>query len=139
MTFSLFNPRRPSAYVATILLVAPAPVGAPFAMSTLGAAPRKLRAPAMPSSTQRANDRVNVVASIVHGDDVLWARPSVPAIIGFDHCVRADAGSACAEMREEEIDYPVAVGTDCCALTETVLSEGSCLGDLFGCPSIPTV
>src|SRR5262249_53507613 len=48
-------------------------------------------------------------------------------------------GSAWAEMREEEIDYPVAVGADCGVLTETVLSIGSCLGDLFGCPSIPTV
>src|SRR5262249_37602055 len=55
------------------------------------------------------------------------------------HCVRADPGGAWAETREEEIDYSIAVGTDCCTLTKTVLSVGSCLGDLFGCPSIPTV
>src|SRR5262249_20972093 len=35
-------------------LVAPAPVGAPFAMSTLGAGARSLRAPATPSMTGRA-------------------------------------------------------------------------------------
>src|SRR5437867_1236580 len=63
----------------------------------------------------------------------------MPAIIGFDHCVRADAGSTCGEVREEEIDYPVAVGPGCGACTETVLSVGSCLGDLFGRPRIPTV
>src|SRR5262249_48602970 len=86
-----------------------------------------------------ATDWVNVVASIVHGDNVLRARPIVPAIVGFNHCMRADAGSAKTKVREEEIDYPVAVSTDCGALTQTVLSVGSCLGDLFGCPRIPAV
>jgi hypothetical protein len=35
------------------VLVAPTPVGAPFAMSTLGAADRSVRAPAYPSITHR--------------------------------------------------------------------------------------
>src|SRR5689334_1979041 len=43
----------PSAHASTISFVAPAPVGAPFAMSTLGAAERSVRAPAKPSMTQR--------------------------------------------------------------------------------------
>src|SRR5919204_2879377 len=37
----------------TIRFVAPAPVGAPLAMSTLGAGARSLRAPATPSMTGR--------------------------------------------------------------------------------------
>src|SRR5207253_3940951 len=43
----------PLTYVMTIRSVASAPVGAPFAMSTLGAGARSLRAPAMPSITGR--------------------------------------------------------------------------------------
>src|ERR1051325_569278 len=43
----------PLTYVITIRLVASAPVGAPFAMSTLGAGERSLRAPATPSITGR--------------------------------------------------------------------------------------
>jgi len=53
--------------------------------------------------------------------------------------VRADAGRAKGEVCDEEIDYPVAVRADCGAYTGTVLSVGSCLGDLFGRPRIPTV
>lgn len=86
-----------------------------------------------------ANDRVNVVASIIHRDDILRARPSLPTVIGFNHCVCADVGSAYAEVREEEIDYPVAVGTDCAELTAAVLGVGSCLSDLSGRPCIPTI
>src|SRR2546423_15599809 len=41
----------PLTYVITIRSVASAPVGAPFAMSTLGAGARSLRAPATPSIT----------------------------------------------------------------------------------------
>src|SRR3954453_17286159 len=43
----------PLTYVRTIRFVASAPVGAPFAMSTLGAGARSLRAPAMPSMVGR--------------------------------------------------------------------------------------
>src|SRR5947209_14660929 len=43
----------PLTYVMTIRLVASAPVGAPLAMSTLGAGARSLRAPATPSITGR--------------------------------------------------------------------------------------
>src|SRR5438309_7984482 len=43
----------PLTYVMTIRLVASAPVGAPLAMSTLGAGARSLRAPATPSMTGR--------------------------------------------------------------------------------------
>src|ERR1044072_7449422 len=43
----------PLTYVITIRLVASAPVGAPLAMSTLGAGARSLRAPATPSITGR--------------------------------------------------------------------------------------
>ena len=50
---SSFNPNRPSDHASTISLVASIPVGAPFAMSTLGMAARSLRAPAFPSSMQR--------------------------------------------------------------------------------------
>src|SRR5262249_25672279 len=77
--------------------------------------------------------------SIVHRDDVLWARPRLPTIIGFNHRVRADGGKAYGEVREEEIDYPVAVGTDCGRCTVSVLKVGSCLGYLSGRPRIPTV
>ena len=52
-TCSLFKPSRPSAQALTISSVAPAPVGAPLAIDTLGDADRSLRAPARPSSTQR--------------------------------------------------------------------------------------
>src|SRR6476660_5914257 len=45
--------RGPLTYVITIRFVASAPVGAPFAMSTLGAGARSLRAPATPSITGR--------------------------------------------------------------------------------------
>src|SRR2546423_13076660 len=45
--------RVPLTYVMTIRSVASAPVGAPFAMSTLGAGARSLRAPAIPSITGR--------------------------------------------------------------------------------------
>src|SRR5215468_10812055 len=43
----------PLTYVITIRFVALVPVGAPFAMSTLGAGARSLRAPAMPSIVGR--------------------------------------------------------------------------------------
>src|SRR5919199_3552002 len=43
----------PLTYVITMRLVASAPVGAPLAMSTLGAGARSLRAPAMPSIVGR--------------------------------------------------------------------------------------
>src|ERR671935_182391 len=55
-TCSWLRPSRPSAQALTISFVAPAPVGAPFAMLTLGEAERSFRAPAMPSSTQRSPD-----------------------------------------------------------------------------------
>src|SRR6478609_1593911 len=45
--------RGPLTYVITMRLVASAPVGAPLAMSTLGAGARSLRAPATPSMTGR--------------------------------------------------------------------------------------
>src|SRR5260370_26958882 len=50
---SLLSPCAPSAQVSTIRLVASAPVGAPLAMSALGAKARSLRAPATPSITGR--------------------------------------------------------------------------------------
>src|SRR5438132_11858191 len=43
----------PLTYVITMRLVASAPVGAPLAMSALGAGARSLRAPAMPSIVGR--------------------------------------------------------------------------------------
>src|SRR3954467_8069433 len=43
----------PLTYVMTMRFVASAPVGAPFAMSTLGAGARSLRAPARPSIVGR--------------------------------------------------------------------------------------
>src|SRR4029077_7598396 len=43
----------PLTYVITMRFVASAPVGAPFAMSTLGARATTLRAPATPSSVGR--------------------------------------------------------------------------------------
>jgi hypothetical protein len=51
--FSLLKPNRPSLQASTSSLVAPCPVGAPLAMSTLGMAARSIRAPAIPSATQR--------------------------------------------------------------------------------------
>src|SRR5262249_32392866 len=50
---SWFRPFRPSLHTSTISFVAPAPVGAPLAMSTLGIAIRSFRAPAGPSLLQR--------------------------------------------------------------------------------------
>src|SRR5206468_9849973 len=50
---SWFRPSRPSLHTSTISFVAPAPVGAPLAMSTLGMAIRSFRAPAGPSLLQR--------------------------------------------------------------------------------------
>ena len=47
---------RPSTQLIAIRFVAPAPVGAPLAMSTEGAGERSLRAPPTPSSTQRPID-----------------------------------------------------------------------------------
>src|SRR5256884_10020638 len=46
---SWFRPNRPSLHTSMISFVAPAPVGAPLAMSTLGMAIRAFRAPAGPS------------------------------------------------------------------------------------------
>jgi len=43
IAFSAFN--VPSTHASTIVSVAPSPVGAPLAMSTLGAAERSVRAP----------------------------------------------------------------------------------------------
>src|SRR5438445_12047088 len=48
-----FTSEPPSDQASTISFVAAKPVGAPFAVSTLGAADRSVRAPAKPSSTQR--------------------------------------------------------------------------------------
>src|SRR2546421_5900074 len=45
--------RAPLTYVMTIRFVASAPVGAPLAISTLGAGARSLRAPAIPSIVGR--------------------------------------------------------------------------------------
>ncbi len=53
--------------------------------------------------------------------------------------MRADGGSTYGEVRQEEIDYPVAVGADCGACAVTVLKVGSCLSDLSGRPRISTV
>src|SRR5437660_26154 len=50
-TCSWLTPSRPSTQVRRISLVAPAPVGAPLAISTLGAAERSSRAPPTPSMT----------------------------------------------------------------------------------------
>src|SRR5262249_39431425 len=50
---SWFRPFRPSLHASTIPSVAPAPVGAPLAMSTLGIAIRSFRAPAGPSLLHR--------------------------------------------------------------------------------------
>src|SRR6266568_9369791 len=50
---SWFWPFRPSLHASTISFVAPAPVGAPLAMSTLGMAIRSVRAPAGPSMLHR--------------------------------------------------------------------------------------
>src|SRR5262249_10507837 len=50
---SWFWPSLPSLHTSTISLVAPAPVGAPLAMSTLGMGIRSVRAPAGPSMLQR--------------------------------------------------------------------------------------
>ena len=47
------TPSRPSTQVRRISSVAPLPVGAPLAISTLGAAERSSRAPPTPSITQR--------------------------------------------------------------------------------------
>ena len=53
---SRLSPSRPSTQLITIWSVAPAPSGAPLAMSTDGAGERSLRAPATPCSTQRPID-----------------------------------------------------------------------------------
>src|SRR6266480_3620646 len=50
---SWFRPSRPSLHTSTISFVAPAPAGAPLAMSTLGMAIKSFRAPAGPSLLQR--------------------------------------------------------------------------------------
>src|SRR5919112_1558581 len=47
---------RPSTQLMAIRFVAPAPVGAPLAMSTEGAGERSRRPPPTPSSTQRPID-----------------------------------------------------------------------------------
>src|SRR6266568_6169488 len=49
----------PLTYVITMRFVASAPVGAPLAMSTLGAGARSLRAPAMPSIVGRPSTGSN--------------------------------------------------------------------------------
>src|SRR5919197_2239615 len=50
----------PLTYVITIRLVASDPVGAPLAMSTLGAGAKSLRAPAIPSIVGRPRTGSNV-------------------------------------------------------------------------------
>jgi hypothetical protein len=52
-TCSLLRPSRPSTQVRASWSVASVPVGAPLAMSTLGALDRSLLAPAMPSMVVR--------------------------------------------------------------------------------------
>src|SRR6266851_8191350 len=62
---SWLTPCAPSDQVSTIWLVAPAPVGAPLAMSALGANARSLRAPAMPSITGRPRTGSTIPGSTV--------------------------------------------------------------------------
>jgi hypothetical protein len=60
-----------------------------------------------------ATDWVNIMRASFMETMSCEARPSLSAIEGFNHRVRADAGRVWPETREEEIDYPVAVSTDC--------------------------
>src|SRR5213593_3841031 len=80
ITCSLLRPSRPSAHESTIRFVASAPVGAPLAMSTLGAGPRSSRAPPMPSSTHRPIDGSKALHRSVAGKIgrawVQWLPPS---------------------------------------------------------------
>src|SRR5439155_11815721 len=57
-------------------------------------------------------DRVDVVAGVVHREDVLRLRPVTAAVVGLLHRVRADAGLPELEVRVEEIDHTAAVGPD---------------------------
>src|SRR5437764_14595558 len=76
--------RVPLTYVMTIRSVASAPVGAPFAMSTLGAGARSLRAPAIPSITGRPCTGSSVPGwltgpATARGLDHVW-----PPFVDFD-------------------------------------------------------
>src|SRR5207247_8642141 len=73
----------PLTYVITIRFVASAPVGAPLAMSTLGAGARSLRAPATPSITGRPRTG-SKVPGCVTGPATGTARDQLePPSVGF--------------------------------------------------------
>src|SRR5919198_3524862 len=77
---SWLRPALASAQASTIMLVASAPVGAPLAMSTLGAAARSVRAPVNPSITHRPDSgsmkkQGSVIRNSVRGL-VQWTPPS---------------------------------------------------------------
>src|ERR1043165_4752778 len=74
----------PLTYVMTIRFVASAPVGAPLAMSTLGAGARSLRAPAIPSIVGRPSTGSMMPGCVTGPATGLAADQFVPPFVDFD-------------------------------------------------------
>src|SRR5436190_16212438 len=68
----------------TIRLVASVPAGAPFAMSTLGAGARSLRAPATPSITGRPTTGSNMPGCVTGPATGVAFDQLVPPSVDFD-------------------------------------------------------
>src|SRR5215470_16331083 len=79
----------PLTYVMTMRFVASAPVGAPFAMSTLGAGARSLRAPATPSMTGRPRTGSNVPGWVTGPATGVTFDQLVPPSVDFDMSSKA--------------------------------------------------
>jgi hypothetical protein len=95
----------------TMWLVAPLPVGAPLAMSTLGAGARSLRAPATPSIVGRpwgVDD-----PRLIHGaDDRRLGRPGPATIAGHRHQLKGLLAGRLHRSDAEDVGVAQAVGAD---------------------------
>ena len=78
---SLFKPALASAQASTMRFVASVPVGAPFAMSTLGTDARSVRAPVYPSITHRPES----------GSTKKHGSVFVNSVLAFDQCLPPSA------------------------------------------------
>src|SRR3954471_467987 len=86
----------PLTYVMTMRLVAPAPLGAPLAMSTLGAGARSLRAPATPSITGRPCTGSSTPGWVTGPTTGRGFDHDVPPL--FDTDISSNACLPCAEL-----------------------------------------
>ena len=129
----------PLTYVMTMRSVASAPVGAPLAMSTLGAGARSLRAPAMPSISGRPCTGSNTPGWVTG--------PATGA--GFDHELRPSAerdieleGLAAGRLHRPDAEYvgvSLRIGADRAAVGRVALAVVRGRADLVLRPRVAAV